>query len=451
MKRFLLLLFLSGLSAVSPSWCQNPNTPWLPVGLNGETGPVSTMGESEENELSMGVSVSGGYYGAASSNSGQENLGSFSVAPDIAITENRPRMSGSLRYSPSYADTQQSGTMLLQNLLGVLQFRITEKLTLQVGERYLRTNSWFTGLDTNPAASPGNVIQQPNQSVLTTETLMANSFTNLNLIYQSSESTVAGFGGSFSTGNFSNQVAALNQPLFNNNSGTVSTYVQHRMQGKNWLGTTGTFQRIVTTGGIKEGADNASVQIFYTFAPSSQTSLSVFAGPSYFTSQAETELVLIIFGIPVTIPITIPSKGWGANGGATAGWRTQRTGVSASYIHRISDGGGLTGATRSDSGSANFRHQISEHCTANAMLLYGRNNSVSVLYGGSFRRITGTASLNWTLTKNLTAVLTYARDQVSDAYSAMDGVGSPTAVTTHFDSNRAWVSLSYHITRPLGR
>ena len=91
MKRFLLLLFLSGLSTVSPSWCQNPNTPWLPVGLNGETGPISTLGESGENELSLGVSVSGAYYGAASSNSGQENLGSYSVAPDIAITESRPR------------------------------------------------------------------------------------------------------------------------------------------------------------------------------------------------------------------------------------------------------------------------------------------------------------------------------------------------------------------------
>ena len=213
------------------------------------------------------------------------------------------------------------------------------------------------------------MIQQPNQSVLTTETLVANSFTTLNLVYQANESTIVGFGGSFNTGNFSNQVSGLNQPLFNNNSGTASAYVQHRIQGNNWLGITGSFQRIVTTGGVKEGADNASLQLFYTFAPSSHTSLAVFAGPSYFTSQAETEIVIPVLGIVVLIPVTIPSKGWGATGGATAGWRAQRSGMSVSYIHRISDGGGLTGATRSDSGIANVRHQLNAHWTANAVLI----------------------------------------------------------------------------------
>jgi len=329
------------------------------------------------------------------------------------------------------------------------QFRISEKLTLQVGERYLRTNSWFPGLDANSTAGPGNVIQQPNQSVLTTETLIANNFTNLNLVYQASDSTVAGVGGSFNTGNFSNVVTALNQSLFDNNAGTASVYVQHRVQGNNWLGITGSVQRIVTTGGVKEGADNASVQLFYTFAPSAHTSLSLFAGPSYFTSQAETEIIISILGVPVPIPVTIPSKGWGANGGATAGWRSQRTGVNAVYTHRISDGGGLTGATRSDGVTINFRRQLSERWTANTMMLYGKDNSVSILYGGSFRMITGTASLNWMLTRNLSAVLSYGRDHLSNSFdSTLSGPGI-TAQT--FDDNRAWVSISYQFTRPLGR
>jgi hypothetical protein len=447
MQRLLLVVLLTGLFAIPRASCQNPNTPWLPVGLNGETGPVGTLAESGQNELSLGLSVGGAYYGNSSSAS-QGGTESYTVQPDITITENRPRISWTLRYSPGYSYTPQNGDQLMQTSLGNLQYRITEKLTLQMSERYLRMNSWFTGLDVNPAAGAGNVIQQPNESILTTETVATTSFTTLNLVYQASDSTVVGMGGSFNTGNFSNVQVAINQALFNSDRGTASAYVSHRVYGNNWLGVTGAFQRIVTTGQVKEGADNPSVQLFYTFAPSAHTTMSLFAGPSYFTSQAETQI--LILGIP--IPLTIPSKGWGANGGATVGWRGERTAVSGMYTHRVSDGGGLTGATRSDSAAGNCRRQLSQRWTANAALLYGNNNSESILYGASFRIISGTASLSWQLTNNLTVMLSYARDHLHNSYNNLLGsTAEPSGVTTQaFDLNRAWFSISYHFTRPLG-
>jgi len=447
MKKILLFVVLSAFP-VTRAWCQNPNTPWLPVGLNGETGPLGTLGESEENELSLGVSVGGNYYGTASSSTGsQENVGSYTVAPNIAITEHRPRISFTLQYAPGYTYSPQTGNELTQTSLDQLQYRITEKLTLQLGERYLRMNSWFTGLDINPTATTGNVIQQPNESILTTQTVQTNSLSTLNLVYQASDSTVFGMGASFSTGNFSNVQVALNQPLFNSNSGTGSVYVQHRVHGNNWLGVTGTFQRIVTSGQAKEGADNPSIQIFYTFAPSVNTSMSLFAGPSYFTSQAETDISL--FG--VLIPVTIPSKGWGAQGGATVGWRGQRTGVNAKYLHRVSDGGGLSGAVRSDSASGNFRRQLSQRWTANTSLLYGKNTSESILYGGTFKMISGTASLNWLMSDRFSMVFSYARDHIDSSYDNLLGsIAAPATTAQTIDDNRAWVSISYHITRPLG-
>jgi hypothetical protein len=448
MKRLVLTVLLCAF-AVSRAWCQNPNTPWLPVGLNGETGSLGTVGESEENQLSVGVSVGGNYYGtASSSNTGsQENVGSYTVAPNIAITEHRPRTSFTLQYAPGYTYSPQTGNELTQTSLDQLQYRITEKLTLQLGERYLRMNSWFTGLDVNPTVTTGNVIQQPNESILTTQTVETTSLSTLNLVYQASDSTVFGMGASFSTGNFSNVQVALNQPLFDSNSGTGSIYVQHRVHGNNWLGVTGTFQRLVTSGQAKEGADNPSLQIFYTFAPSVNTSVSLFAGPSYFTSQAETEIVL--FGVP--IPVTIPTKGWGAQGGATAGWRGQRTGVSVKYLHRVSDGGGLSGAVRSDSASGNFRRQLNQRWTANASLLYGKNTSESILYGGSFKIISGIASLNWLMSDRFSMVFSYARDHLNSSYDNLLGsVGAPATTAQTIDDNRAWVSISYHFTRPLG-
>jgi hypothetical protein len=449
MKRFLLFVLLIDLFAIPRASCQNPNTPWLPVGLNGETGPIGTLAESGENELSLGVTAGGSYYGNSYANStGQGVTESYTVQPDISITERRPRISWTLQYSPGFSYTRQTGDQLIQTSLGSLQYRIAERLTLQISERYLHMNSWFTGLDVNPTATAGNVVQQPNESILTTETVATTSFTTLNLVYQVSDSTVVGMGSSFNRGSFSNVPAAINQPLFNSERGTASAYVSHRVYGNNWLGITGTFQRIVTGGGIKEGADNSAVQLFYTFAPSAHTSLSLFAGPSYFTSQAETEITVL--GIP--IPITIPTKGWGANGGATVGWRGERMGVSARYTHRISDGGGLTGASHSDSAAVNFRRQLSEHWTANVAGMYGHNNSVSILYGSSFQTISGTASLNWRLTNNLSVTLSYARDHLQSSYHNLLGsTAEPTGLTTQaYDPNRVWASISYHFTRPLG-
>jgi hypothetical protein len=447
MKRLLLLVLLIGLFAIPRASSQNPNTPWLPVGLNGETGPIGTLAESGENELSLGVTAGGSYYGN-SNNVGQGNTESYTVQPDISITERRPRASWTLQYSPGFSYTKQTGDQLMQTSLGNLQYRISERLTLQMSERYLHMNSWFTGLDVNPTATPGNVVQQPNESILTTETVATTSFTTLNLVYQVSDSTVVGMGSSFNTGSFSNVPHAINQPLFNSERGTANAHFSHRVYGNNWLGITGTFQRIVTAGGIKEGADNSAVELFYTLAPSAHTSVSLFAGPSYFSSQAETEIPIL--GIP--IPITIPSKGWGVDGGATVGWRGQRTGVSARYTHRISDGGGLTGASRSDSAAVNFRRQLSEHWTANLAGMYGHNNSVSILYGSSFLTISGTASLNWRLTNNLSVLLSYARDHLQSSYlNSLGSTAEPNGATAQaVDLNRVWVSISYHFTRPLG-
>ncbi len=449
MKRFLLFVLLTALFAGSRAWSQNPNTSWLPVGLNGETGPIGTLTESGENQLSLGMTVGGSYDGGYSNNAGQGGYESYTVTPNIGITERRPRTSWTLQYQPGYSYTQQSGTQLMQNLVSNAQYRITEKLTLQISERYMRMNSWFTGLEVNPTITAGNVIQQPNESILTTETVIATSLSTLNLVYQPSESTVVGMGSSFNTGNFSSVQLTIGQPLYNSNSGTASAYVSHRVHGNNWLGITGSFQRIVTTGQTREGADNPSVQLFYTFAPSAHTSVSLFAGPSYFTSQAETQI--LILGVPV--PLTIPTNGWGTNFGATVGWRDQRTGVSARYTRRISDGGGLTGATRSDSAAVSFRRQLSQRWTANAAMMYGDNNSESILYGASFRMISGTASLNWLLSDHFSVMLSYARDHLYSSYDNLiaDSTAEPTGVTNQtIDQNRAWVSLSYNFTRPLG-
>jgi hypothetical protein len=451
MKKLLLIALLSAL-AVSRAWCQSPNTPWLPVGLNGETGPLAALGESSDNQLSLGLTAGAIYDGNALSNNRDlvGNVG-YTVAPSIAITETRPRIVWSLQYGAGFSYDRETGRGLTQNLFLTTQYRISEKLTLQLTDRFLHTDSWWKGLVVNPTTPGGSVIQQPNESIITPEAVSTTNLTQLNLVYQFSASTVAGVGGSFNKANFSNVVRGNNQSLFDSNSGTASAFYSQRVQGNNWLGVTYTFQRLVTSGQVREGADSQTAEVFYTFAPSSHTSLSLFAGPNYFSSRAETELPIVVFGIPILIPVTIPTSGWGASAGATAGWRGERTGVSVKYLHRISDGSGLSGAVHSDSGGVNFHRELSERWTANLGLNVGNNNSVSILYGNSFQTISGTAGLNWDLGNNFTVTLSYARDHQfnSSTNPTLSGQGGAASSQT-IDRNRAWISISYHHTRPLG-
>jgi hypothetical protein len=122
-------------------------------------------------------------------------------------------------------------------------------------------------------------------------------------------------------------------------------------------------------------------------------------------------------------------------------------------MHRISDCGGLTGATHSDSAAANFRRQLNQRWTANASFLYGNNKSESILFGlGSFKMFSGTASLNWLLSERFSVVLSYARDNLNSSYANIGGSASgPASAATHTtNDNRVWCSISYHFTRPLG-
>ncbi|HXM20974.1 MAG TPA: hypothetical protein VN948_06890 [Terriglobales bacterium] len=447
MKRFLLFVLLSAF-AVSRAWCQSPNTPWLPVGLNGETGPLGALGESSDNQLTLGVTGATIYDdNSLSSNADRTGNLSYTVSPNIALSESRPRIVWSLQYGAGFSYNQKTGKGLTQNLSFTTQYRVSEKLTLELSDRFLHTDSWWTGLVVNPTAPGGDVIQQPNESVITPEAVATTNLARLNVVYQPSASAVAGVGGSFNKADFGNVISGTQQPLLDSKSGTASAYYSQRVHRSNWLGVTYTFQRILTSGQVREGADNQAAEIFYTFAPSSHTSLSLFGGPDYFSSRAVIDIVIL--GIP--IPLTIPTSGWGASAGVTAGWRGQRTGASVKYMHRISDGGGLSGAVHSDSGTVNFRRQMSERWTANLGVNVANNDSVSILYGNSFRTISGTASLNWNLGNSLTVMLSYARDHQDDSFTnpTLAGVAGGASSRT-IDRDRAWISISYHYTRPLG-
>jgi hypothetical protein len=125
-------------------------------------------------------------------------------------------------------------------------------------------------------------------------------------------------------------------------------------------------------------------------------------------------------------------------------WHGQFTAVSASYLHVISSGGGLTGASQMDSVNASIRQQFSRALSAGLSGSYANNNIVGpAVLNNNGHSISATASVQRQIGERMNLQLGYTR--LHQTYSNVAVLaGSP-------DTNRVFVSVSYQFLRPLGR
>jgi hypothetical protein len=452
MKRLLVFTFLVAF-AVPHAWSQMGSFGGIGGGISeaisGRLGSMAFTSEAENtNLLTAGVTVSTTYNDNALSDNAHP-VGSFgyNISPSISISESRPSLGLMLEYAPGFAQDQLSSNQYSHRVFFDIKYRLTEALSLRVGDIFIDTNTTFKGLIQNPLLPGGNVLQQPNDSVITPVVHMRTNSTPVDLIYQPNPHTIMGVGGTFNDSHFGHTTSGT-EVLFNGKSGFANAHYSHLLWGRsNWLGATYTFSRIVTYGQAHEGTDNHSVLLRYIFAPSEHTSISVFAGPRRTSVDDHFVLTLLVKGIPIPIPITVKTANWGVDAGATAGWRDSRNSFSASFRRRISDGGGLTSAVSSNAASIEFRRQLTEHLFGNIWLRYATNNSLSPFFGnGSFRTAEILPGLQYTLSEHVNLALNYARD-----HQSRNSTFGPAPSSRITDYDRILFSISYSFTHPLGR
>jgi hypothetical protein len=417
--------------------------------IPGQVGSLAFSSAAEStNQVSAGVTFSTTYNdNALSDNAHPVGSVSYNVAPTISILESRPRLGLMLDYAPGFTQDQRASNQFSHRLFFDMQYRLTEALSLRVGDIFINTSTTFKGLNQNPLLPGGNVLQQPNDSVITPVVHMRTNSTPVDLIYQPDKHTIMGVGGTFNDSRFGHTTSGT-EVLFNSKSGSANAHYSHLLWGRsNWLGATYTFSRVVTYGQAHQGADNHVILLRYIFAPSEHTSISVFAGPRRTSVDDHFVLILRVGGIPIPIPITVKSANWGVDAGATAGWRDRRNSLSTSFSRRISDGGGLTSAVSSNAASIEFRRQLTEHLFGNIWLRYATNSSLSPFFGnGSFRTAEILPGLQYTLSEHVNLTLNYARDHQSRGST---GGSAPSTRITDYD--RILFSISYSFTHPLGR
>jgi hypothetical protein len=131
---------------------------------------------------------------------------------------------------------------------------------------------------------------------------------------------------------------------------------------------------------------------------------------------------------------------------ASFGWQVERSSVAASLSRAVSGGGGLLGAYIRESANLHARHQFARTWTIDLGGGYGNyKNSApqSLLTYPGGHTINGEISLDHPIGEHLHSTIGYQR--MHRTYS-----GS-TALTVDPDADRAYFTLSYQFSRPIGR
>lgn len=414
----------------------NPNTPWLPVLINGEM-PVPAFADELErgSQISGGIIIASGYDdNALTQSSGQVGNASFSFLPTLAWEESRPRSLFNVTYNPGFTVNQRLSELnsSTQNAAFNSQFRLTENLTLRIHDAFVATNIGWT---TANADTPGSVLHQPNQTLLSPLAKTVNNLAGTDLIYRAGPGTIVGGSTSYSSLSYGNLQGGPGVQLIDSRTTGAEVFYQHRVLPKHWIGVTYAFQRLAFNGGVEETQSHSAL-LFDTMTIQPHLTVSLFVGATH----SHTDGFVTIIRSATLVPLA--QAQWTPNVGATLGWDAQHTGMTATFSRHVDGGGGILGTVDRLSGTATFRRRFSPFWMGTISLAYDDNRPLDSA-ALTYRTVSATALVERQIRRQMTVTASYTR--VHQTY----GVVVPTQLFP--DHNRILLSVGYFFNRPLGQ
>jgi len=439
------------LLAAAPAWPQTANSSsepavnvedqmLVPAPASGEAYPVALSSEERANYLRYGVTFSAGYsdnlLGAATPTGHAISDFNYSVWPTIGFDKSTSRMHWGTTYAPGFTFYQRTSQRneADHNALLRFEYRLSPHVTFSARDSFQKSSSVFN----QPTLAAADVVpggaQGPNVSVIAPLANRLSNFGTVGLTYQYSANDMIGSGGSFGTLHYANtaQVSGLSDE----SSQSGSAFYSHRMANRHYFGAIYQYQRLMSyPSGLNSETQTHAVLGFYTVYPSARVSLSFFAGPQYADVM---QPALPSFELPA-----YTSRSWYSAAGASVNWSGRFTAAALSYSHTIRGGSGLMGAVRLDEASAVTRVQFSPTLSGSLSGFYANNNMLGVsLLSSNGHTFSGTAAVQRTLGEHFGVELGYSR--IHQTYNIPILAATP-------NTNRAFVSVSYNFSRPLGR
>lgn len=437
---FAALAVIPAWSQVAPSATGAENTSddsaqmATPPAVSGEAYSTEVGAERRSNFLRVGLSAAGGYIDNlyAGDSGGQVNEGTYSILPTLSYDQTTPRQHRQFTYSPGFTFYQPTTGLNEIDEDAQLDFtyRLTPHTSVGVNDAIQKSSTAF-GL---PGSTDGGaVVGSPQPLPPGIIAPFGERITNrakADVSFQFSEVGMIGASGTFMELRYPNPSEVSG--LYNCDDRGASGYYNRRITATQYVGADYQYsQSFAYPMNAQSETETHTVYAFYTIYPTRTFSISVSAGPQHY-KVSQTSLPA--------------SSAWGPIVMTSAGWQGIHTNVAASYSRAVTGGGGLLGAFVSTSATASVRRQIARTWTAGASASYAINKSVtpSLLFAAQEgHTIVGLATVNHTLSDRLSVNFQYNR-----LHQSYVGVG---AISSNPDSDRETVSLSWQVSRPLGR
>jgi hypothetical protein len=360
---------------------------------------------------------------------------SYMILPSIDIGQTRERWNWDFGYTPGFTVNQRvvERNQAAHDLHMLFDYRLSPHVTARIHESFQKTNSLFSDVMSSPSVGP---LQEPNTSGITPLANRTGNTSGLDLTYQFGAGSLVGASGNFYFVNYdAPSTSTIVSYLIDTRSWGGNAFYAHRFSERHWAGFTYNFQRLLFDPGFR--TDVNRTLFFYSLSAGSHVAFSVWAGPEGTSSVAPA------LGMP-NIGSGSSQQHWSVAGGADLSWQGKGTSTRVGYTRQTSDGGGLAQAVTLQQVSGELRERFTAKWTGSASLGYARNNPLNALNGTApYHSWMGSVGCDYSLTSNLAVSLSYGRDQLSYAYAGVPAVTS--------NRNRAFFSVSYSFSRPLGR
>jgi hypothetical protein len=236
--------------------------------------------------------------------------------------------------------------------------------------------------------------------------------------------------------NYQNQAETTG--IANSDARGGSAFYNRRLSDRQYVGVTYQYlsnqaypqNAVATSGNTQTDVQTHTISPFYTIYLSPTFSLFFSGGPQYFEE---------------TQPLSPSFHSWTYSAMTSVGWQGSHTNFVASYSRAVTESAGLLGAFDSNIANASTRWQVARTWSVDSAASYVINKNVTPLltsFSPGGHSISGTVSIQHSMSDHLTAVLGYVR--LHQSYSGIAVISSAP------NSDRGFVSISYQFKRPLG-
>jgi hypothetical protein len=417
----------------------------------GTSGVVATIGaplgsDSQfANALLIGTESSFSYDNNALNSTPTQSDFIAAIYPHLALNVTRQRLGATLTYIPglTYSSANIPSYDLMSQALGAtFSYRLTQRLTLDMRESFSSSS--------NPFDSLRNSSLLPQFGVLNTPTAVSWNLIPKTIEIAEADSTYKFTGRTSGYVRLAYEYLDYQQAVGSSHlvdlsqqstSQLMSFGLGHQLSLRSTTGVQFTSQVLdFGRGTVRTTAETLAYEFQRSITPS--IVVSALVGPQYLDTRQS-----LLSGEAATVGLPTQSVCmWSWMGGATISWTVKHNGLFASAVRQIGTGIGLQGNVRQTIISFQAQHKIGKRSALDVFTSYNMNepliqNRLNVGSSNSYLSAGGEFSRNltdrWTLRCTVWAIRQGAGSNADPQYSG--------------NHNRAAISLSYQLTKPLRR